>query len=577
MNGGLRVTEDELRDLVVHRLKLVTPESFEAARVMAARLHLPLEHAIVQRGRVPLKFLLQQLASQWGTQFIDLKAPDVKPEALRCVREDYARSHMLIPFDLSGQELSVAMADPRDRSTLAELSRVTGLRIVPYLAPPDSIQRTQLLYRGNLLEMLRHAATTGTPVVAGTEGDTTARDLMQRLAEYAAVTGASDIHIEPFEHETLVRCRIDGILQEVLSAPASMIRPLTIRIKAISGMRVDDHRSPQDGRFSEDLGVLRLDFRASILPTVYGEKVALRVLARDPMALDLESLGLTDAARKIVLRNISRPLGMILVTGPTGSGKSTTLYAMLARLESDRLSLVNISTIEDPVELVLPRVIQVAVNPRAGIDFASGLRALLRQDPDIIMVGEIRDRETAEIATRAALVGRLLLSTLHTNDAASAIPRMLDMGVEPFVLASTLRLVIAQRLVRRICDGCREAVDDVTTAVNPLLQDEGIEEALRALRQNRAPGDIGDSLAGVRLLRGRGCNQCGESGYRGRIGLFEALEIDEEIRQMIIDRRDAPTIRAAAIRRGMKTMLQDGLAKALKGETTIEEVVRAAV
>jgi len=323
--------------------------------------------------------------------------------------------------------------------------------------------------------------------------------------------------------------------------------------------------------------ILRLDFRASILPTVYGEKIALRVLAQDPMALDLESLGLTDAAHKTVLRNISRPLGMILVTGPTGSGKTTTLYAMLARLESDRLSLVNISTIEDPVEHVLPRVIQVAVNPRAGIDFASGLRALLRQDPDIIMVGEIRDLETAGIATRAALVGRLLLSTLHTNDAASAIPRMIEMGVEPFVLASTLRLVIAQRLVRRICDGCREAIDDVTTAANALLQDGGISDALRSLRQDGAPGDIGDSLAGVRLFRGRGCNQCGESGYRGRIGIFEALEIDEEIRQMIIDRRDAPTIRAAAIRRGMKTMLQDGLAKALKGETTIEEVLRAAV
>jgi len=267
---------------------------------------------------------------------------------------------------------------------------------------------------------------------------------------------------------------------------------------------------------------------------------------------------------------------MILVTGPIGSGKSTTLYAILARLESDRLNLVNISTIEDPVEHILPRVTQVTVNPSAGIDFAGGLRALLRQDPDIIMVGEIRDRETAEVATRAALVGRLLLSTLHTNDAPAAIPRLLDMGIEPFILASTMTLVLAQRLVRRVCPSCREETADASE-LDVVRKRKDFSELVRVLRQDGILGNADDDLAGVRPFRGRGCGQCNGSGYRGRIGIFEALEIGDEIRQMIIERRDAAAIRALAIRLGMRTMLQDGMAKVFRGETTLDEVLRVAV
>ena len=576
MSTDLSVTEDELREVVVDRLKLVTPQDFQIARSMAARLRVPLEYALVQRGHVPLKALLRHLAAQWGVRFIDLKATDVKPEALRRIPEDDARSHMVIAFDLNGEELSVAMADPRDQGTLEELSRLTGLRISPFLASSDSIKRAQLLYRGDLLELLKHAAATGAPVSAGAVTAATARDLLTRLLEYAVVTGTSDVHIEPYENETLVRCRIDGALVDVLSAPASMIRSLAIRVKVISGLRIDEHHVPQDGRFSEDLGTFKLDLRASILPTMWGEKIVLRVLAYVPMALDLESLGLTDAVHRIVIRNITRPLGMILVTGPIGSGKSTTLYAILARLESDRLNLVNISTIEDPVEHILPRVTQVTVNPSAGIDFAGGLRALLRQDPDIIMVGEIRDRETAEVATRAALVGRLLLSTLHTNDAPAAIPRLLDMGIEPFILASTMTLVLAQRLVRRVCPSCREETADASE-LDVLRKRKDFSELVRVLRQDGILGNADDDLAGVRPFRGRGCGQCNGSGYRGRIGIFEALEIGDEIRQMIIERRDAAAIRALAIRLGMRTMLQDGMAKVFRGETTPDEVLRVAV
>jgi type II secretory ATPase GspE/PulE/Tfp pilus assembly ATPase PilB-like protein len=349
--------------------------------------------------------------------------------------------------------------------------------------------------------------------------------------------------------------------------------PLAVRVKALSGMRVDDRRSPQDGRFDGDLGTFKIDLRVSTLPTHWGEKIVMRVLSKERMTIDLEALGFAKDDYALVLRNITRPHGMVLVTGPTGSGKSTTLYAMLARLSAER-NLVNISTVEDPVEQPLARISQVAVNPAAGIDFASGLRSLLRQDPDVIMVGEIRDRDTAEIAVRAALVGRLLLSTLHTNDATSAVPRLIDMGIEPFLLASTLSMIVAQRLVRLICVGCRESIDVSPDVVAMLSRQADFSTSLQALRAQGMLGNATDDLRGVRMFRGNGCRQCGGSGYRGRIGLFELLVVDDDIRKMILDRRDAASMRATAIQRGMKPMFQDGLAKLLLGQTTADELVR---
>jgi type II secretory ATPase GspE/PulE/Tfp pilus assembly ATPase PilB-like protein len=458
---------------------------------------------------------------------------------------------------------------------IGELQRITNLRITPCLASQENILRAQLLYRGNLLEMLRQAAEeqSGATQVTTRSGEATAPTLLNRILEYAAVSEASDIHIEPYEHETLVRYRIDGVLREVLSMPAQTIMGLAVRVKALSGMRVDDRRSAQDGRFDGDLGSFKIDLRVSTLPTHWGEKIVMRVLSKEYMTVDLEGLGFAPDDYEIMLRQISRPHGMVLVTGPTGSGKSTTLYAMLARLGSER-NLVNISTIEDPVEHPLARISQVSVNPLAGIDFASGLRSLLRQDPDIIMVGEIRDRDTAEIAIRAALVGRLLLSTLHTNDATSAVPRLLDMGVEPFLLASTLAMVVAQRLVRLTCVGCRESFEIGPEIVQMLSKRADYSTSLRALRAQGLLGNAPENLQGVRLFRGNGCRQCGGSGYRGRIGLFEILTVDDEIRKMMHERRDAASIRAMAIERGMKPMFQDGLAKLLLGQTTAEELVR---
>ena len=374
-----------------------------------------------------------------------------------------------------------------------------------------------------------------------------------------------------------MRCRIDGVLKEVLSVAPAAHASLVARVKILASMRIDERRVPQDGRLELDLSGLRMDIRVSSIPTARGEKLVLRLLAKEAAFVDLEELGLASSDFDTLRANLLRPFGMILITGPTGSGKSTSLYGMLTRLGIERQHALNISTIEDPIEYTMPRVSQMAVNVAAGLEFADGLRALLRQDPDVIMVGEIRDKETADIGVRAALVGRLFLSTLHTNDSTGAVARLLDMGVEPFLLASTLVMVLAQRLVRRICMACRESFDGDATRVAALRARPDFEHTLGVLRSEGVLGVADDLSGGVRLFRGRGCLQCAGSGFRGRVGIFEVFQIDDDIRRMIMERRDGAVIREAAIAAGMKTMFQDGLAKALLGDTTLEEVFRVAL
>jgi type II secretory ATPase GspE/PulE/Tfp pilus assembly ATPase PilB-like protein len=470
------------------------------------------------------------------------------------------------------------MCDPRDRRVVDELERLTKLRVVPVLAPELAIARAQLLYRGDLRELLeRTAAEAGAVVTTGgdTADDASAIRLLDRILQYAAIAGASDVHIEPYELEGLVRCRVDGALIEVLSLPVALLTPLVARLKVLGRLRIDERRVPQDGRFDVDLAGFRVDLRVSTLPTQWGEKLVLRVLPKEQAFLDLEDLGLSEQNYAIVRERVLAPFGMVLVTGPTGSGKSTSLYAILVRIAAERQNQLNISTIEDPVESTLPRVSQTAVNPASGLDFAGGLRALLRQDPDVIMVGEIRDRETAAIAVRAALVGRLLLSTLHTNDATSAVARLLDMDVEPYLVASTLSLVVAQRLVRRICTTCRESAATEDPALVALRARPDFSGTIDVLQQDGVLVAGADPLGAVRFFRGRGCVQCGGTGFRGRTGVFEVFAVDDRVRRMIMDRADGAAIRAAAVASGMRTMFQDGLTKAVLGETTLDEVVRA--
>ena len=596
------VTAEELRTLLVEQMELVDAAEFEKAQQMAARLKIPLERALAERGRIPISFLLAQLAQAWEVGFIELKVGDVQLDALQTVREEYARSHGVVPFERQGRTLKVAMTNPRDRLIVREMAQMTKLEVAAYLAPEGAIRRAQLLYKGNLREMLERSALRASSEVnrpakgpgpdspaaqwhgtaepgarRGAPTEASAADLVTRLLEYAVVTRASDIHVEPYELETLVRYRIDGVLHEVLSLAPTTHPSLVARIKILGAMRIDEHRIAQDGRFEADLSGFVVDLRVSVVPTQWGEKAVIRVLAREAAAADLDDLGLAAADGEVLVRSLRRPFGMILVTGPTGAGKSTTLYAMLRRLSVERQNAVNISTVEDPIEYTMPRVNQIPLNVAAGFDFASALRALLRQDPDVIMVGEIRDSETVSIGVRAALVGRLFLSTLHTNDATSAVARLLDMGVEPFLLASTLVLVMAQRLARRICVACRESVAPEPRALAALRARPDFEHTVRMLQAQGVLGPGDDPLASVRIFLGRGCPQCQGSGFRGRIGLFELFPIDEEARRLIMERQDGGAIRAAAIRSGMRTMFEDGLAKVLLGETTLEEVYRVAI
>src|SRR5579875_705206 len=429
----LEVSEDELRALLVDRLAILSSSDFNTALEMARRVRLPLISVLIDRGSVPQNFLFENLARAWGVAFKDLKVSDIRQNALHAVKEEFARAHVLIPFDLMDHKLHVAMCDPRDRRLIETIQKTTGFQVTPYLATPPAILRACLLYKGDLREMMRRFGEGGAAVPSAPRSVAelpTAPELVTRILEYSMLMQASDIHIEPYELECLIRLRIDGLLHEALSLPPEAMPPLISRIKVLAGMRIDERRTPQDGRFEPEVSGIKVDLRVSSMPTHWGEKIVIRILSKEAINLNLEDLGLMSADYERTLHILLRPFGMILVTGPTGSGKSTTLYAMLSRVGAERRNIVNISTVEDPVEYTLPRVNQVSINPSAGMAFSSALRALLRQNPDIIMVGEIRDLETAEIAVRAALVGRLLLSTLHTNDATGAVPRLVDMGVE---------------------------------------------------------------------------------------------------------------------------------------------------
>jgi type II secretory ATPase GspE/PulE/Tfp pilus assembly ATPase PilB-like protein len=575
--NGLAVTEQELRTLLVSDLEVLSVDEFDRARSLAQSRRMPLERAAAERARVPFAFLLQEVARSWGVAYMDLKVSDVRRDALRLLREEFARQRQCVAYARGPHEVHVAMANPRDKETIREIARTTGLEVRPRLTTLPAIRRAQLLYRTELFALLNRSTDLDQSASGAEVGEVKTADVLTRILEYAVVSGASDIHIEPFEFDAIVRYRVDGVLHEVLTLTPVASQSLVTRIKVLGGMRVDERRAPQDGRFDADLSGVAIDLRVSSLPTMWGEKVVMRVLSRDAVLLDLESVGFVPADYELVTSYLTRPHGMILVTGPTGSGKTSTLYAFLMRVGAERRNVVNLSTIEDPIEYTMPRVNQVSVNVPAGVDFAAGLRALLRQDPDIIMVGEIRDKETADTAVRSALVGRLLFSTLHTNDATSAVARMLDMGVEPYLLASTLTLVVAQRLVRRLCPSCRESYQPDPAVVLSIEARADFEHIVRGLREYGVlrPGD--ERLSALRFFRSTGCTDCRQTGYRGRLGIFELFQVNDDVRPLIMERRETSAIREAAVAAGMRTLLVDGLAKAIMGETAIEEVLRAAI
>jgi type IV pilus assembly protein PilB len=559
---------DKLKKLLVEN-GLLLEADFENALKESQRTEKNLVDILISRGFLTRDYYADLLADYLKVEKVKLVGKTIPKEVLEIIPEDISRTRNAVAFEKSDNTLKVAMLNPVDLETLNFLEKYTGYFIKPYLTLEEDLQSAFSQYgaaasydfQKKIQESIRASLK-----LKGLEAEKAAAEfpivsLIDNLISYAASLNASDIHIEILADEVLVRFRIDGVLREIIRLAKEIHPAIVARIKILSSLQIDEHNKPQDGRFKYKYADTIFDIRVAILPTMYGEKVEMRLLTGSVKPMSFQELGMLDETIKIVEHNITKTHGMILVTGPTGSGKTTTLYAILNKLNRPE---VNIITLEDPIEYELKYVNQIQVNPKAGIDFANGLRAILRQDPNIIMVGEIRDNETAEIAVHAALTGHLVLSTLHTNDAPTAVPRLIDMGVPPFLVSATVNMIIAQRLVRRICKDCIESYEVPNTVY------ESVNQQLKTIKGKLAP-----VFKPKLLYRGKGCKVCGYTGFRGRLAIYEAFDVNEKVREYIM-RPDFSTdgLRNIAFTEGMKTMFEDGLSKAELGLTTVEEVMR---
>ncbi|MEO0073293.1 MAG: GspE/PulE family protein [candidate division WOR-3 bacterium] len=542
----------------------LTPTALAELEKRASLDGTSLEELLVKEGILGWEQLYEMKSEALGIPYVDLEHYLPDPKVLQSLPEDAARRLKVLPLFQVGDTLTIATATPEDVAALDEVHRLTGRAVNYALASPPAIATAlDRLYSSDTVRGIDEAVSVlqaDEELSSVVDSESTSRSLQElageapvvrfvnSLIEHALRERASDIHVEPEQDDMLIRVRVDGTLREAGRFPVHLHPLVTSRIKILANMDIAEKRLPQDGQFGFTSGERQVDVRVSSFPTVYGENMVLRLLDRRRELLRMNELGMTDDVARTFLEIIHRPHGMILVTGPTGSGKTTTLYSALSELNTIER---NIITLEDPVEYRLPLVRQSQINQRAGLTFASGLRSILRQDPDIIMVGEIRDTETAEVAFQAALTGHLVFSTLHTNDAAGALTRLLDMNVEPFLVASSVIAIVAQRLVRRICDRCRE----------PHTPEPAVAERL-----GLNPGS--DSW------RGTGCISCGKSGYHGRVGVYELLVATPEVRDFVMRRRSADEIKKTAVRQGMRTLREDAVLKLLNGLTTAEEALR---
>ncbi len=570
------IATNELKDIILNA-KLMTKDELGAAIKDARDKQSALEDFLVEKKHIEETILYQAIATAMKLPFADLKNEIIRRDVLSLIPEPMVQFHRVAAFAKTDRLVKIATVDPEDVQTFEFLEKKIGLPLQIHLTTPTAIREIIKQYHRGLKAEFKAIATTELAESANhpEELKRLAQDIpvvrvVDTLLEYAIFEGASDIHIEPTEKDTVVRYRIDGILRDVMTLPRQTQSGIVARIKILSNLKIDEHRLPQDGRFTLQASDQRVAFRVSILPVVDGEKLVLRVLNESAQVLTLEQLGLQPAPLEMLRRNILKPHGIIYVTGPTGSGKTTTLYTILGILNTPK---VNISTIEDPVEYRMPRVNQTQVNPRIGLTFASGLRSLLRQDPNIIMVGEIRDQETAEIATHAALTGHLVLSTLHTNDAITTLPRLTEMDVPTFLIASTANLVMAQRLVRKICTNCIESYTLTKKQVADLEKQVDVQAILKNFVRHGV-ALASQNVDQLLFFRGKGCQQCNQDGYRGRIGIYEVLEVTPAVANLIREKASGSELLKAAAAQGMLTMLQDGFLKAKSGTTTIEEVLR---
>ena len=559
------LTNEVLKNLIL-KTKIVDPILVEQIFNDAERMNLDPEKIIIARRIVPADILYNAIANYLGVKYIDLKKIKIQPKILNLIPEDIVLDKKVVPFNLKDDNLlEVGMLTPYDLNLINFLKNLTRKDIVPYLINEEGFYRALTEYHRLKTEKFKNVIETSreylTKVSLSEEAyqQTEIVDLFQNILNYAVSLNASDIHFEILNEFSLIRFRVDGVLREILRLPKNVHPPIIARIKMLSNLKLDEHQKPQDGRMKIEIYDLKIDVRVSIMPTFYGEKAVLRLLSPLMRPSGLEELGLSGKNLEIVKKSLEKSNGIILVTGPTGSGKTTTLYAMLTLLNKPE---VNIMTIEDPIEYSIDYINQIQVNPLAGIDFASGLRSILRQDPNIIMVGEIRDKETTDIAIQAALTGHLVLSTVHTNDAPSTVPRLIDLGGEKFLLAAVLRTIIAQRLVRKICLDC-------------IASYKPTELELNALQEEIKKRELNIDISKIDFYKGQGCVNCSFSGYSGRTGLFEVLEIDQKMANLINSPNfSLENLKKLAKENGMISLIEDGFEKAQLGITTLNEILR---
>jgi type IV pilus assembly protein PilB len=589
----LSTSSQQLLEEELIKKEIITADKVAELKDKAEKTKKPFVSLLLSEGGVSDEMLTKASAAVNKVPYVNLSGVVIKKEILRLLSYDVAQRYMAVPLGEINHRLVVAMLDADNIQAVDFLSQKTGRALRVYAASETGIRGVLKQYQQDVELGVSEAMQSGIQGSVASEVKTTPTDktdniktivqdspvskALSAILEYAANNRASDIHMEPLENEFKIRCRIDGVLREIMKLPKSTEPPLVSRIKILSNLKIDEHRIPQDGQFTVKVGDRGIDLRIAISPVVWGEQVVIRLLDKSGTTLKLEDMGYHGRALRTIRKGLERPNGMILTSGPTGSGKSTSLYALIQEIKNDT---INIVTLEDPVEYKMDGINQIQVNAEVGLTFASGLRSILRQDPDVIMVGEIRDRETAQLAVQAALTGHLVFSTLHTNSAAGILPRLLDMGIEPFLIASTVHTVIGQRLVRRIGDENEEyeSTDMETEAIHQALSSflPKHEAGKKAAAEDMGYENLPLSTQNAYTLRRGIDSPTTPKGYKGRMGLYEVFEITEEIQALILKRATTADIQNKAREQGMVTMREDGYLKALDGKTTITEINRVA-
>lgn len=586
-------TERKIESLLSQQ-GILSNDQLELAKIDALKTNKSLLQLLVERKVLSDDDATKMIALSSNVPYVDLSKINIPTNILSMIPKEDAEANMAVAFGLVDGRLNVAMLDPQNLQAVDFLSRKTGYSINPYMAPKDQIEKWLGHYTTSLTseveealgeeeekvatEEVKHFDKNGSKKIETIVQDAPITRALNTIIEYAINANASDIHIEPREKSVKIRFRIDGMLQEVMTLPKTTEAALVSRIKILSNLKIDEHRIPQDGQAQYRLDGKAVDMRIAIAPTAHGEQVVIRLLDKSEALMSLDTLGFYGRSYRLIEKGIKKPYGMILSTGPTGSGKSTTLYAVIQAIKSVK---INIVTLEDPIEYKMDGINQIQVNNAVGLTFANGLRSILRQDPNVIMVGEIRDHETADLAVQSSLTGHLVLSTLHTNSASGVLPRMLDMGIEPFLIASTINTVIGQRLVRKVCENCRQAYQATPAAVQMINNVLGNLLPKSQTDVAAIAKDLGYDGLPIRsenaytLYKGTGCDECVD-GYKGRTGIYEVFEMNEAIEHLLLSQATSAAIQNQAQKDGMITMQQDGVLKALVGITTIEEVGRVA-